>query len=112
MFAYSTVHLHNGRKPVSPQKSEGLEAALGWGGHHVDKLPGEPDNRKTMARITVEDCLEVIPNRFELVLGAARRAKQLLKGARPLVESDNKEVVTALREIAADKVAVVEPAED
>jgi len=42
---------------------------------------------------------------------AARRAKQLLKGARPLVESDNKEVVTALREIAAGKVAVVEPEE-
>jgi DNA-directed RNA polymerase subunit omega len=64
-----------------------------------------------MARITVEDCLEVIPNRFELVLGAARRAKQLLKGARPLVESDNKEVVTALREIAAARVALVEPEE-
>jgi len=45
----------------------------------------------------------------KLVLGAARRAKQLLKGARPLVESDNKEVVTALREIAARKVTVVEP---
>jgi DNA-directed RNA polymerase subunit omega len=54
-----------------------------------------------MARITVEDCLDNIPNRFELVLSGARRAKQLLKGARPLVESDNKEVVTALREIAA-----------
>jgi DNA-directed RNA polymerase subunit omega len=64
-----------------------------------------------MARITVEDCLEKIPNRFELVLGAARRAKQLLKGARPLVESNNKDVVTALREIAAGKVAVVEPEE-
>jgi DNA-directed RNA polymerase subunit omega len=62
-----------------------------------------------MARITVEDCLEKIPNRFELVLGAARRAKQLLKGARPLVESENKEVVTALREIAAGTVNVVEP---
>lgn len=57
-----------------------------------------------MARITVEDCLERVPNRFELVLLAARRAKQLLKGARPLVESDNKEIVTALREIAAEKV--------
>ena len=57
-----------------------------------------------MARITVEDCLERVPNRFELVLLAARRAKQLLKGARPLVESDNKEVVTSLREIAAEKV--------
>ena len=61
-----------------------------------------------MARITVEDCLEYIPNRFELVLGAARRSKQLLKGARPLVESENKEVVTALREIAAGKVKLVE----
>jgi DNA-directed RNA polymerase subunit omega len=57
-----------------------------------------------MARITVEDCLERVPNRFELVLLAARRAKQLLKGARPLAESDNKEIVTALREVAADKV--------
>jgi DNA-directed RNA polymerase subunit omega len=57
-----------------------------------------------MARITVEDCLERVPNRFELVLLAARRAKQLLKGARPLVESDNKEIVTALREIADSKV--------
>ncbi len=64
-----------------------------------------------MARITVEDCLEKTHNRFELVLGAARRAKQLLKGARPLVDSDNKEVVTALREIAAGKVAVFEPEE-
>jgi DNA-directed RNA polymerase subunit omega len=62
-----------------------------------------------MARITVEDCLEQIPNRFALVLGAAKRAKQLLKGARPLVESDNKEVVTALREIAAGKVASAKP---
>jgi DNA-directed RNA polymerase subunit omega len=57
-----------------------------------------------MARITVEDCLERVPNRFELVLLAARRAKQLLKGARPLVESENKEIVTALREVAAEKV--------
>ena len=57
-----------------------------------------------MARITVEDCLEQVPNRFELVLLAARRAKQLLKGARPLVESDNKEIVTALREIGAERV--------
>jgi DNA-directed RNA polymerase subunit omega len=59
-----------------------------------------------MARITVEDCLEKVPNRFELVLASARRAKQLLKGAPPLVDTDNKEVVTALREIAAAKVTV------
>lgn len=75
----------------------------------VDNGGAGPENHRTMARITVEDCLEQIPNRFELVLGAARRAKQLLKGARPLVESDNKEVVTALREIASRKVSLVEP---
>ncbi|MGD0946407.1 MAG: DNA-directed RNA polymerase subunit omega [Candidatus Binatia bacterium] len=63
-----------------------------------------------MARITVEDCLEKVPNRFELVLVGARRAKQLLKGARPLVESDNKEVVAALREIADGKVSMTYPA--
>ncbi len=56
-----------------------------------------------MARITVEDCLENIPNRFTLVLVAVERTKQLMKGARPLVDDDrnNKEIVTALREIAA-----------
>jgi DNA-directed RNA polymerase subunit omega len=59
-----------------------------------------------MARITVEDCLEHVPNRFELVLLAAKRAKQLLKGARPLVGSDNKEIVTALREVGAAKVRI------
>jgi DNA-directed RNA polymerase subunit omega len=64
-----------------------------------------------MARITVEDCLDQIPNRFELVLVGARRAKQLLKGARPLVESDNKEVVTALREVAAAQVGMRYPEE-
>ena len=57
-----------------------------------------------MARITVEDCLFKIPNRFELVVVAAQRAKELLKGTLPLVPSDNKEVVTALREVAAEKV--------
>ncbi len=62
-----------------------------------------------MARITVEDCLRHVPNRFELVLVAAQRAKQLLKGSRPLVDSDNKELVTALRETAAGKVAVEKP---
>lgn len=65
-----------------------------------------------MARITVEDCLENVPNRFELVLVAARRAKQLLKGARPLVESENKEVVTGLREIAAREVTLRYPDAD
>jgi len=56
-----------------------------------------------MARITVEDCLEMIPNRFTLVLVGVERTKQLMKGAKPLVDDErgNKEIVTALREIAA-----------
>jgi DNA-directed RNA polymerase subunit omega len=55
-----------------------------------------------MARITIEDCTRKVPNRFHLVQMASIRAKQLKKGARSLVETeDNKEVVTALREIAA-----------
>jgi DNA-directed RNA polymerase subunit omega len=59
-----------------------------------------------MARITVEDCLEEIPNRFSLVLIAAERTKQLLKGSEAQIEDKrtNKEVVTALREIAAGAV--------
>ncbi|MFQ5478291.1 MAG: DNA-directed RNA polymerase subunit omega [Candidatus Binatia bacterium] len=59
-----------------------------------------------MARITVEDCLDKIPNRFELATVAVKRAKMLLKGARPLVDVDNKEIVTALREIAEGEVWV------
>src|SRR5438309_2196240 len=58
-----------------------------------------------MARITVEDCLDKIPNRFELVLLSSKRAKQLLKGARPLVETDNKDIVTSLREVAPAQLA-------
>ncbi|MBI2890043.1 MAG: DNA-directed RNA polymerase subunit omega [Nitrospirae bacterium] len=57
-----------------------------------------------MARITVEDCLDRVDNRFELILMASQRVKQLLNGSRPLVECDNKEIVTALREIAAGSV--------
>ncbi len=59
-----------------------------------------------MARVTVEDCLEVISNRFLLTMVAAKRAKQLYRGAPPLLEniSGNKKVVQALREIAAGKV--------
>jgi DNA-directed RNA polymerase subunit omega len=61
-----------------------------------------------MARITVEDCLEKVPSRFELVILAAQRARQLFKGAKPLIESDNREVVVALREIAEGKVKKIE----
>ena len=55
-----------------------------------------------MARITIEDCIEKVPNRFHLVQMAAIRAKQLKQGANTLVEGDgNKAVVISLREIAA-----------
>ena len=59
-----------------------------------------------MARISIQDCLDRIPNRFALVLLAARRMRQLQKGSDPLVQCKNKEAVTALREIAAGKVGV------
>jgi DNA-directed RNA polymerase subunit omega len=57
-----------------------------------------------MARVTVEDCLEREENRFALVILAAHRCRQLMKGGQPLVQSKNKAAVTALREIAAGKV--------
>lgn len=65
-----------------------------------------------MARITVEDCLHQIPNRFLLVMVAAKRTKQLYKGSQPLIDNraGNKKVVLALREIAAGKVDYEIPA--
>ena len=57
-----------------------------------------------MARITVEDCLKRVDNRFSLVHLAARRVRQLKKGVPPLVKTKNREVVIALREIAADAI--------
>ncbi len=59
-----------------------------------------------MARVTVEDCLDQVPNRFLLTMVAAKRSKQLYKGSQPLIENraGNKKVVLALREIAAGKV--------
>ena|SRR5436190_11151522 len=55
-----------------------------------------------MARVTVEDCLKHVKNRFELVIIAAKRARQLMRGKEPTVEWDNdKPTVVALREIAA-----------
>ena len=59
-----------------------------------------------MARITVEDCLVHIPNRFQLVLAATYRARMLSQGHAPKIESKNKPGVTALREIAAGEVGV------
>ena len=59
-----------------------------------------------MARITVEDCLEHIENRFDLVLLAARRARQIAQGADPLVPPENdKPTVIALREIAENLIS-------
>jgi DNA-directed RNA polymerase subunit omega len=58
-----------------------------------------------MARITVEDCLEHVENRFDLVLLAARRARQISQGADPLVPAENnKPTVIALREIAENLI--------
>ena len=62
-----------------------------------------------MARITVEDSLLVAQTRFGLVLLASKRARQLLKGSKPLMESKNREIVLALREIAAGKVVYANP---
>ena len=59
-----------------------------------------------MARITVEDCLLKIPNRYQLVLAATYRARMLSQGHAPKIESKNKPGVTALREIAAGEVGV------
>jgi DNA-directed RNA polymerase subunit omega len=65
-----------------------------------------------MARITIEDCTKKVPNRFHLVQMASIRTKQLKRGAKPLVLSeDNKEVVVALREIAAGYIKPDYPAE-
>ena len=57
-----------------------------------------------MARVTVEDCLEREENRFALVVLAAHRTRQLMKGAGALVRAKNKAAVVSLREIAAGKV--------
>jgi len=60
-----------------------------------------------MARVTVDDCLKRIPNRFDLTLVAARRARQIAMGSTPMVEVDrDKPTVVALRELAAGKVGM------
>ena len=64
-----------------------------------------------MARVTVEDCLKRVPNRFLLVHVATKRVRQLLEGSPRLVKSDNENVVTALREISAGKVFLKEEEE-
>ena len=61
-----------------------------------------------MARITVEDCLQKINNRFQLIHVAAKRVRQLRKGSEPTITSKNKDIVIALREIAAGRVIQTE----
>ena len=66
-----------------------------------------------MARVTVEDCIRVIDNRFELILVASERSKTLAKGVEPLLERDrDKNPVLALREIAENKLDLVATKED
>ena len=62
-----------------------------------------------MARITVEDCLRKVGSRFELVILAGRRSKMIMKGAKQLVEANNRPIVNSLREVAAGKVKFVDP---
>ena len=60
-----------------------------------------------MARITVDDCLKLVPNRFELTLAATYRARQITNGAAPMLEANrDKATVIALREMAAGKYGV------
>ncbi len=65
-----------------------------------------------MARVTVEDCLDQCENRFALVILATRRARAIMNGDSALVDSKNKEAVTALREIAAGRVEFDRPIVD
>lgn len=63
-----------------------------------------------MARVTVEDCLKRVGNRFALVMMATKRVRQLKRGAHPLSDTrGNKDIVVALREIADAKVTPVGP---
>ncbi|MBU2490624.1 MAG: DNA-directed RNA polymerase subunit omega [Proteobacteria bacterium] len=63
-----------------------------------------------MARITIEDCLKRVPNRFVLIHMAAKRVRQVREGSEYLVISPkNEDIVVALREIAADKVYMLPP---
>ena len=65
-----------------------------------------------MARVTVEDCLEHVDNRFVLIHLTSKRVRQLVKGAKRLVSSKNKNIVEALREIAAEKVRTLDYPQD
>ncbi len=85
------------------------DAAVAKMASYSDALRWEPRLAGTikgisMARITIEDCLDTVPNRFALVIMAAKRARQLADGATPTIESKNKECVTSLREAADGRI--------
>jgi DNA-directed RNA polymerase subunit omega len=65
-----------------------------------------------MARITVEDCLQKVNNRFTIIHMAAKRVRQIRKGAEPSIMSKNKDIVVSLREIAAGNVMISESGAD
>jgi DNA-directed RNA polymerase subunit omega len=65
-----------------------------------------------MARVSIEDCLQYMENRFALVTVASDRARQLMAGQPPLVRTKNKEAVTALREIADGLVRSAQPVQN
>jgi len=81
-------------------------------GHHSFETKDSPSGLREsgqeirMARITVEDCLQQVNNRFALIHAAAKRVRQLRKGAEPTLVSKNKDIVVALREIAAGNVVI------
>ena len=73
--------------------------------------PPSQTQENDVARISAEDCLIRVPNRFALCVLAAKRARQLASGELPLVDCDNKGAVTSLREIAAGRITTAESVE-
>ncbi len=66
-----------------------------------------------MARVTIEDCLQQIPNRYKMIIAAMKRVKQLVKGKPAVIDTEgSKPTVVALREIAAGKIKLIEPEND
>ena len=102
LFDLKTV-VHSQRLKYAAQMRNRSQvfAALGPG-----LTSASPPESTPMARITVEDCLKKIPNRFQLVLAATYRARMLSQGHAPKIETKNKPGVTALREIAAGEVGL------
>jgi DNA-directed RNA polymerase subunit omega len=76
------------------------------------KPAGKKVEEIIMARITVEDCLQKVNNRFALIHAAAKRVRQIRKGSEPTILSKNKDIVVALREIASGRVFVPQGLEE